>query len=127
MAHSVDIDLTTKDLAAITSVDALAAFLDRLGYPTKMRKSLAPSPVAMADDTIVKKLEMLSEDDDQFLRVYFAQVKSISAKARNELVRVLGKLNQDHLLILTKHFSQLELVLIVKVQHAKNLGEEWGC
>jgi hypothetical protein len=38
-----DLDLTTRDLAGLTSTDALAAFLSRLGYDTSRRTVLTPS------------------------------------------------------------------------------------
>ncbi len=59
-------------------------------------------------------IEVLSEDEDGFLRVIFAQPKSLTAKIRNDLVRALGKSNQDHLLILASDFETLEFVFLDK-------------
>ena len=126
MPQPVDIDLTAKQLAAVTSADALAALLHNLGYPTDKRSSLSPEALGLADHSAIRHLELLSEDSDQFLRVYFVQVKSITAKIRNDVIRVLGSRNQDHLIIFTRDFSHLEFVLIVKVQHAKSQSPETG-
>src|SRR4029077_8468677 len=62
----------------------------------------------------IKKIELLSEDSEQFLRVVFAQPKSLTAKVRNDLVRVLGKSNVDHMLILASDFDTLEFVFLDK-------------
>src|SRR5205807_10297309 len=62
----------------------------------------------------VKRIELLSEDPEQFLRVVFAQPKSLTARVRNDLVRVLGKSNLDHLLILASDFDTLEFVFLHK-------------
>ena len=62
----------------------------------------------------IKKIELLSEDPEQFLRVVFAQPKSLTAKVRNDLVRVLGKSNVDHMLVLASDFDNLEFVFLDK-------------
>ena len=111
-----DLDLTTKDLSGLTSADALAAFLARLGYDTCGRTVLTPSSLGLSGDTAssIRSMELLSEDDDKFLRVLFVQPKSLTAKVRNELIRVLGKSNEDYLVILAATFETLEFVLLDK-------------
>ena len=111
-----DLDLTTKDLSGLTSADALAAFLSRLGYNTSRRTVLTPSSLGLSGDTAasIRSIELLSEDEDKFLRVLFAQPKSLTAKVRNDLVRILGKSNEDYLVILAADFDTLEFVLLDK-------------
>ena len=100
----------------LTSADALAAFLSRLGYDTGRRTVFTPSSLGLSGDTAssICSIELLSEDEDKFLRVLFAQPKSLTAKVRNDLVRVLGKSNLDHLLILASDFDTLEFVFLDK-------------
>lgn len=62
----------------------------------------------------IKQIELLSEDAEGFLRVVFVQLRSLTAKSRYDLARVLGKSNVDHLLILTSDFSTIEFVLLDK-------------
>src|SRR5688572_30114953 len=128
MPIKLDIDLQPADVSAIVSADALAAFLSKLGYPSAKRQVIPPDAVGLADsDKNVQQLELLSEDDEGFLRVIFAQLRSVTAKARNDLVRAFGKQNQDYLLILTRDFDALEFVLIEKVQQTrKGPGAEAG-
>jgi hypothetical protein len=97
--HATDLDPTGKDIGELTSPDTFAAFLTRLGYQTTARTPLLPEAIGLTGEsaTAFKKLELLSEDDEQFLRVVFAQPKSLTAKARNDLARVLGKSTIDHL------------------------------
>ena len=111
-----DLDLTTKDLAGLTSPDALAAFLSRLGYDTSRRTVLTPSSLGLSGDTAtsIRSIELLSEDEDGFLRVLFVQPKSLTAKVRNDLIRIIGKSNEDYLVVLAATFDTLEFVLLDK-------------
>ena len=76
--RTTDVDLSPKDISALTSSDALAAFLARLDYKTDARTPLTPQALGLAGETAnaVKKVELLSEDEDQFLRVVFAASRS---------------------------------------------------
>jgi hypothetical protein len=114
--HTTDLDLTAKDVVELASPDAVTAFLAKLGYDTGDRKLLSPEAVGLAGEsaTAVKKIELLSEDPEQFLRVVFAQPRSLTAKVRNDLVRVLGKSNLDHLLVLASDYDTLEFVFLDK-------------
>jgi type I restriction-modification system DNA methylase subunit len=117
-----DLDLTTKDLSGLTSADALAAFLSRLGYGTGRRTVLTPSSLGLSGDTAasIRSIEMLSEDEDKFLRVLFVQPKSLTAKVRNDLIRILGRSNEDYLVILAATFDNLEFVLLDKKTKEKS-------
>ncbi|TWT40539.1 N-6 DNA Methylase [Phycisphaerae bacterium RAS1] len=116
MQLTADIDLTTKDIAGLASLDAVAGFLARLGYPTDRRAELSATALGLPPDTAdaIRKIELLAEDAERFFRVLFVQLRSVTAKARNELARNLGSRNADHLLILAKDFDVLEFVLIDK-------------
>jgi len=116
MAPTTDLDLTTRDIVELTSSDAIASFLTERHYPTNRRKPLSASALGLTSETAdgIRHMELLAEDDEQFLRVIFVQLRSITAKARYELVRNLGNRDGDHLLILTKDFEVLEFVLIDK-------------
>src|SRR5438132_11959989 len=114
--HATDLDLKAKDVAEITSPDALTAFLAKLGYDTADRALLSPEAVGLAGESAgaIKRIELLSEDPEQFLRVVFAQPKSLTARVRNDLVRVLGRSTLDHLLVLASDFDTLEFVFLDK-------------
>ena len=111
-----DIDLTTKDLAGLTSPDALTAFLSRLGYDTSRRTPLSTSSMGLSGDSAaaIRSIELLSEDEDGFLRVLFVQPKSLTAKVRNDLIRVVGKAAEDYLIFLSSNFDTIECVLVQK-------------
>ena len=112
--HATDLDLTGKDIGELTSPDAFSAFLAKLGYQTTARAQLTPESIGLAGDAAAafKKIELLSADDEQLLRVVFAQPRPLTAKARNDLARVLGKSTIDHLLILASDYEDLEFVLL---------------
>ena len=111
-----DLDLTTKDLSGLTSADALSAFLSRLGYDTSRRTGLTPSSLGLSGDTAasIRSIELLAEDEDKFLRVLFVQPKSLTAKIRNDLIRILARSNEDYFVILAATFDTLEFVLLDK-------------
>ena len=116
MVHTTDLDLSARQVAELTSPDALAGFLAKLGYDTGARTLLTPESLGLTGESVgaFKKIELLSEDTERFLRVVFAQPKSLTAKSRNDLARVLGKSNIDHLLVFASDFDTLEFVLLDK-------------
>lgn len=120
MPHVTDLNLTPKDFQGLTSADALAGFFSSLGYDTSPRKSLTAESIGLSGDSAapVRAIEVLSEDVEGFLRVVFVHLRSLTAKSRNDLARVLGRTNVDHLLILTSDFDTLEFVLLDKRRRA---------
>src|SRR5262249_22448440 len=88
----------------------------RLGYETGGRAVLSPEAIGLAGESAsaLKRIELLSEDPEGFFRVVFAQPKSLTAKVRNDLVRVLGRSNFDHLIVLASDFDTLEFALLDK-------------
>jgi hypothetical protein len=81
MPIATDLDLTPKDIGELASAEAIAAFLSRLGYETGKRAALTPEAIGLAGESAagVKRVEMLSEDAEQFLRVMFVQSRSLTA------------------------------------------------
>jgi hypothetical protein len=116
MPHVTDFNVSASDISKLASVDALAAFFNSLGYDTSPRKTLSAESIGLAGEsaTPIRVVELLSEDADGFLRVLFVRLRSLTAKCRNDLARVLGRTNVDHLLILTSDFETLEFVLLDK-------------
>ncbi len=116
MPHTTDLDVTPKEVVELASPDAITAFLGKLGYDTADRALLSPEAVGLSGESAsaIKRIELLSEDPEQFLRVVFAQPKSLTAKVRNDLVRVLGRSTLDHLLVLASDFDTLEFVFLDK-------------
>ncbi len=114
--HVTDVNLTPKNVSNLSSQDAIAAFFMELGYDTSRRSPLTADAIGLTGDSAnaVRQIEVLSEDDEGFLRVVFVQLRSLTAKSRNDLARVLGKANVDHLLVLTSDFSAIEFVLLHK-------------
>lgn len=123
MRLTADIDLTARDIVDLASVDAIASFLTRLGYPTNRRSELTATALGLTGDTpeAIRNMEVLSEDDEQLFRVVFVQLRSLTAKARNDIARNLGRRSADHLLILTRDFETLEFVLIDKQTRQRNV------
>ncbi len=116
MPHITDLDLTAKDISSLSSVDAVVGFFANLGYPTGDRKQLTASSLGLTGDTAqaIQSIELVAADEDDFFRVVFAKVRSITAKVRNDLARKLGQTGSDHLIVLAGNFDVLEFVLLDK-------------
>lgn len=123
MPIPLDVDLQPADIARLTTAEAIAAFVARLGYPSGVRKTVAAAGLGLGDtERQVTHLEVLSEDQHKELRVVFARLKSVTAKARSDLVRVFGRdAVTEYLLILTSDFETLEFVLIGR-EHRERKG-----
>jgi hypothetical protein len=69
--HPTDLDLTESEVAELASPDAITAFFSKLGYDTADRAVLSPEAVGLAGESAhaIKRIELLSEDPEQFLRV----------------------------------------------------------
>jgi hypothetical protein len=76
---NMDADIDAQDVAGLVSADALAGFFQRLGYDTSRRAALAAEAIGIRDaDGVFRRLELLSDDSEGFLRVAFAQVRSVT-------------------------------------------------
>lgn len=119
--RTTDVDLSPKDISALTSPDALAAFLARLDYKTDSRTPLTPQALGLTGETAnaIKKVELLAKDEDDELLVVFAQPRSLTAKVRNDAVRALGRRIEYYLLILASDFESIEFVLVDKQKRDK--------
>jgi hypothetical protein len=113
---TIDLDITAADVAKLSSADAVAEFFAALGYRIDDRQPLTAESIGLAGEAAapIRDIEVLSDDEDGFLRVLFVRLRSLTAKSRNDLARVLGRTNVDHLLVLTSDFSTLEFVLLDK-------------
>ena len=122
MPLNTDLNLSLQEIAALVSSDAIAAFFQNLGYDTARRCRLTPQAIGMAGESAapIKSIEVVSEDSEGFFRVVAVQLKSLTAKSRNDLARVLGKTNVDHLLVLTSNFDTLEFVVLDKRKEQRN-------
>ncbi len=119
MAHTIDLDLDAKDISGLSSADAVAGFLTKLGYPTGVRKPLTASSLGVSADTerTIRNVELMAADD--YLRVLLVQVRSLTARTRTELANKLGQTGSDHLIILAADFNVLEFVLVDKRSRPK--------
>ncbi|MHB8597430.1 MAG: Eco57I restriction-modification methylase domain-containing protein [Ktedonobacteraceae bacterium] len=112
-----DIDLSYKDIQALDSPDALAAFFARLGYDTNYR--LVQSIAAMGITTEALKnnithVERLSRQDDGAwtFEVYLFELKSLTSATIHNLVRSFRDRSGDYLLVLTDTYQRLDFVLV---------------
>lgn len=113
---ATDLDLTPAQISKLASVDAVAEFFTALGYRTGARTTLSAEAIGLSGDAAapIREMQLLAEDEDGFMRVVFLRLRSLTAKSRTDVCKVLGRTNVDHLLILTSDFSCIEFVLLDK-------------
>src|SRR5581483_9713750 len=75
-----DIDLSYADLQAVSDADGVAAFFERLGYNTSVRRIQTPANLGItAESTLrpIRKIELLA-DHDGLLQVYLFELRSVT-------------------------------------------------
>lgn len=82
MPSLTDISLSAADISRLTSADAVAGLLAALGYDTSARKALTPQAIGLTPEaaTAFKRIELVSEDAEGFLRVLFCQLRSAGGR-----------------------------------------------
>ena len=74
-----DIELGYADIQALSDADAVAAFFERLGYNTSVRRIQTPANLGItADSTLrsIKKIELLA-DQEGLLQIYLFELLSL--------------------------------------------------
>lgn len=116
MTRIADIDISSRDISDLTTVDAVAAFRTRVGYPTDCRAVEQRPAYGFTENTAsaIRPMELALEDDEQFVRVLFVRLRLLTAKSRDEFAKNLGRCTTDYLLILTRNFDELGVVPVAK-------------
>ena len=81
MPHVTDIDLTSKDISGLSSADAIAGFLTKLGYPTGSRQKLTATSLGLTGESAdrVRDVELMAVDQDNDFRVVFVTHRWITS------------------------------------------------
>lgn len=128
--YSVDVDLAPRDIQALDSADAVAAFFARLGYNTAVRIKQEPANLGIAaSGTIgpIRKIELLASQGN-LLQVYLFEVKSVTVAHTRALVRSVARDRiENFLLVITSDYERIDFVLVEKSepQRAKT-GRQLG-
>jgi hypothetical protein len=125
-----DISLDASDIRKLENADEVAHFFARLGYDVDVRQKLPTQAIPYSNDLKIQILhhELIATDPiDEDIRIYLFQVRSVTAKLRNELARGFNNTSDTKvLLVLTSDYQQIEFVYLertdLKKTNRKGLG-----
>lgn len=113
-----DEQLTFNDIRQLENADQIAHFFAKLGYDVDVRRTipLETTTYATSPDlkVQVRRHELIATDSvDGDIRIYLFEVRSVTAKLRNELARGFSKTNDTKvLLVLTDDYEEFEFVYL---------------
>ena len=109
-----DLDLTGRDIQALSAADALAAFFARLGYDTNVRTVQTPGNLGIGTEGTlrpIKRIELISDREGLF-QVYLFELASVTVSHTRALARAFRNRAGNFLLVLTSDYEQLDFVLL---------------
>jgi hypothetical protein len=113
-----DVQLDTSDIRQIESADEIAHFFAKLRYNVDVRTTIpldAPVYTSSQDMKVqINHHELIATDpEDEDIRVYLFEMRSVTAKMRNNLARgFLKTTDQKVLLVLTADYENIEFVYL---------------
>lgn len=109
-----DVDLAERDVQALSSADALTAFLARLGYNTNARTVQTPGNLGItAEGTLrpIRRIELIADQEELF-QVYLFELASVTVGHTRALARAFRNRAGNFLLVLTSDYERLDFVLL---------------
>src|SRR3989344_1327423 len=112
----LDVDLTERDIQALNTADAIAAFFAKLRYNTNARTSQTPANLGItADSTVraIKKIELIADHEGRF-QFYLFELLSVTIVTTRALARAFRNRTGNYLLVLTSEYERIDFVLLEK-------------
>jgi hypothetical protein len=116
--HVNDEQLKSSDIRQLENADEIERFFAKLHYKVDERKPIPLETTSYANTQDLKMQirhhEFIATDSvDEDIRIYLFEVRSVTAKLRNELARGFLKTNDTKvLLVLTEKYEELEFVYL---------------
>ena len=119
-----DVQLNVSDIRQLENADEVAHFFAKLRYDVDQRTNIPDAGVlGMGSEDMrqqIHKIELIGKDPvDGDIRIYLFEVRSVTAKLRNDIARRFRERPENGLLILTQAYEQLEFVLLERVHTAR--------
>jgi hypothetical protein len=116
-----DRQLTTSDVRQIENAKEVARFFATLGYDITDRIAISDySALSLGREDLrqqIQKIELIGRDPaDGDIVIYLLEVRSVTAKLRNEIARRFRERPENALLVLTKEYRELDFVMLQKSQ-----------
>ena len=114
-----DLQLIASDIRQLENADEIMRFFARLGYDVDGRINIPDFGVLGLGSAELRqqihKIELIGTDpEDGDIVIYLFEVRSVTAKLRNDIARRFRERPENALLVLTKEYEQLEFVLLQK-------------
>jgi type I restriction-modification system DNA methylase subunit len=115
-----DEQLDASDIRRLESADEVAHFFARLRYDVDARTNIPDYAVlGMGSEDMrqhIHKIELIGKDpEDGDISIYLFEVRSVTAKLRNDIARRFRERPENALLVLTKDYEALEFVMLERV------------
>ena len=126
-----DVLLDVGDLRGLADAEAVIRLFAHLRYATNDATTVPHGVLNLDSDDLRQHIQRITyigaESDDKEIRVYLLEVRSLTAKLRGEVARHVRNLPNNFILLMTKDFEQIDLVLMVReLVPAKTLGATIG-
>ena len=114
-----DVELTTNDIRQLENADEIAHFFAKLRYDVDSRVNISDYAVLGLGSADLRqqihRIELIGHDpEDGDITIYLLEVRSVTAKLRNDIARRFRDRPESALLVLTKDYEQLEFVMLQK-------------
>lgn len=115
-----DEQLNASDIRQLENADEIAHFFAKLRYDVNERTNIPDYGVlGMGSEDMrrhIDKIELIGKDpEDGDISIYLFEVRSVTAKLRNDIARRFRERPENALLVLTKDYEELEFVLLERV------------
>jgi len=115
-----DEQLDISDLRQLESADEIAHFFAKLCYDVDERTNIPDySVLGMGSEDMrqhIHKIELIGKDpEDGGIIIYLFEVRSVTAKLRNDIARRFRERPENAILVLTKDYDELEFVMLDRI------------
>ena len=115
-----DEQLVVSDIRRLESADEIAHFFAKLRYDVDERTNIPDYAVlGMGSEDMrqhIHKIELIGKDpEDGDISIYLFEVRSVTAKLRNDIARRFRERPENAILVLTKDYEALEFVMLERV------------
>lgn len=115
-----DVQLDQNRIRQVESVDEVAHLFAELRYDISEKTNIADYAVlGMGSEDLrqhIHRIELIGKDPvDGDIAIYLFEVRSVTAKLRNDIARRFRERPENALLVLTKDYEELEFVLLERV------------
>ena len=115
-----DEQLNASDIRQLENADEIAHFFAKLRYDVDQRTNIPDYAVlGMGSEDMrqhIHKIELIGKDPvDGDISIYLFEVRSVTAKLRNDIARRFRERPENAILVLTKDYEELEFVLLERL------------